>query len=824
MPADDDGLRAEAARLRAALEAERLSAREWREVAEERRASLERLRGDPALRRLLHAAGVVLPPLRRARHEGARVYWPARRLVIGALGAPYRLTAGRRERSLRERLARLPPAPPSSRRVSVIVLTHDGADHLARLLPALRSRTAHEHCEVIVVDNDSGPATRALLDAQPDVRVLRSARNRSFSAANNLAAAEASGDALVFLNDDVEPLSPAWLPRMLALLHGDTVAVGAQLVYPRRGLLDSHTRDVGVQHRGVDLRPVPGGMPRPVNVGGGADPDPGAPPAEVAAATAACLLVDRAAFDAVGGFDEGYVYGAEDVDLCWRLRERGGRVMVAHDAVCLHPEGATRLRADRPSLRRRQARNWRRLAERHGPAIARAVALDRIDGRNVLSAAPYRVEVTVPPTRDGGGGAALELAAGLRAFGWDVRAVSAARAALRPGGRADAVVATSPGALRARRRGATTVAFVAGDAVRWLSAPDAADAVLAMGEDVASTLREHGRHRPTVVAAGQAPAEALRGVLRERARRASFVLRTSAPDRRSAPSWGDWHLAEGLARELRAAGHPTLLQTADEWGHAAGHVADVAVHLKGHSVAPRAAGQLHVVWCISRPRELTPEECDAADLVLVASERFAGRVRASTSTPVGVLLQATDERRFRPRPPDPRYRHQLAFVGNSRFVLREAVRAALAAGLRPAIYGANWEPYVDAELVEATFVPNEELPVLYSSVDVLLNDHWEDMRRHGFVANRVFDALACGTVVLSDPLPELGELFGDAVATYTGPDDLAATVRGLLDDPAPGRERAWKGRAVVLESHTFRVRAGQLLEHLRPLSAGLLQE
>ncbi|MBW3602448.1 MAG: glycosyltransferase family 2 protein, partial [Actinobacteria bacterium] len=492
---DDEGLRAEVARLRGALEAERLVARQWREVAEERRASLERLRGDPALRRLLHAAEVVLPPLRRARRSGARVWWPARRLAVGALGAPYRLTAGMRERSLHERLDRLPPPAPSSRRVSVIVPTHDGGAHLARLLPALRTRTGHHACEVIVVDNGSGPSTRAFLDAQPDVRVLRSERNLSFSAANNLAASEATGDALVFLNDDVEPLSPGWLPRMLALLRGDVVAVGAQLVYPRRGLLDSHTRDVGVQHRGVDLRPVPGGMPKAVNVGGGADPDPGAPPAEVAAATAACLLVDGAALDAVGGFDEGYVYGAEDVDLCWRLRERGGRVMVAHDAVCLHPEGATRLRGDRPALRRRQARNWRRLAERHGPAMARAVALDRLDGRHVLSATPYRVVVTVPPVREAGRrDAALRLAAGLRDLDWQVRTVTGARAPLGPPGRPDAVVATSPGGLRAGRPGATTVALVAGYTADWLSAPglDDADAVLAAGEETAAALREHG--------------------------------------------------------------------------------------------------------------------------------------------------------------------------------------------------------------------------------------------------------------------------------------------------------------------------------------------
>jgi spore maturation protein CgeB len=136
---------------------------------------------------------------------------------------------------------------------------------------------------------------------------------------------------------------------------------------------------------------------------------------------------------------------------------------------------------------------------------------------------------------------------------------------------------------------------------------------------------------------------------------------------------------------------------------------------------------------------------------------------------------------------------------------------AIAAGLRPAIYGTGWDRFVDPSLVVAPYVANSELPIVYSSVGVLLADHWEEMRRWGFVSNRVFDALACGTSMVADDLPELADLFGDAVLTYRSPDDLRASADQLLDDRAAAAARAEGGRRLVLAAHTFDHRAARLM-------------
>jgi spore maturation protein CgeB len=113
------------------------------------------------------------------------------------------------------------------------------------------------------------------------------------------------------------------------------------------------------------------------------------------------------------------------------------------------------------------------------------------------------------------------------------------------------------------------------------------------------------------------------------------------------------------------------------------------------------------------------------------------------------------------------------------------------------------------------YVPNAELPKVYSSVGVLLNDHWEAMREWGFVSNRLFDALACGTPVISDDLPEIDALFAGAVLTYHDVDELRELVAATLADRPAARARAARGREIVVGQHTFDHRARELVAALR---------
>jgi hypothetical protein len=144
-----------------------------------------------------------------------------------------------------------------------------------------------------------------------------------------------------------------------------------------------------------------------------------------------------------------------------------------------------------------------------------------------------------------------------------------------------------------------------------------------------------------------------------------------------------------------------LVQTADRSGDLAGRSCDVHLVLRGLATVRRTSGQRHVLWIISHPERLDVAELDEADLVLVASRRFAVELRARTSTPVEVLLQATDHRLTR----------------SSSWPRRESPpacgRGRAHGGMRPAIYGSGWERFVDRDLIIADHVPNEELPVVH---------------------------------------------------------------------------------------------------------------
>ncbi len=288
----------------------------------------------------------------------------------------------------------------------------------------------------------------------------------------------------------------------------------------------------------------------------------------------------------------------------------------------------------------------------------------------------------------------------------------------------------------------------------------------------------------------------------------------AAPNARVAPRWGDTHLAADLAAALRSLGHDVTIGPLDHADTLAVRAADVHVVLRGVAPVERTRGQRHVLWVISHPDLITDEECDAADLVLVASERFAVELADRTSTPVEVLLQATDPARFRPEAADSASVHPVTVVAKTRDVLRPIVRDALAAGVRPAIYGSGWEQFGLGDLVIRDHLANEDLPGVYASAGVVLNDHWADMAAHGFVSNRIFDVLACGTPIISDPLPELDDLFDGAVLTYQSPAELAALVSSVAAAPDAARARAARGGARVRELHTFARRARQLVDAL----------
>jgi hypothetical protein len=371
--------------------------------------------------------------------------------------------------------------------------------------------------------------------------------------------------------------------------------------------------------------------------------------------------------------------------------------------------------------------------------------------------------------------------------------------------------------------GVVVVALIGDDSGPWLTQPwlDRFDLTLATSGGAVESIQAAGLTAVHVPGSGDGTplgVSALREILFRHAHALSFCLKIGAPDWTAAERGGDLYFARSLRSELRRRGHPCRIQVQNEWEDGEGLQDDVAVVLRGRGSYRPKLGQLNILWNISHPDELTARECDVYDLVCVASSGFAERLRGQTRTPAIVLPQATDPRVFFPEP-DPRFRHELAFVGNTRGVRRRIVEDAIGASRDLAVYGAGWAEIIDPALIVSEFVPNHELHRVYSSSSIVLCDHWDDMRAQGFVSNRVFDALACGAPVISDDVPGLPALLGEGVLTYRTREELRLLIDRLLADPAERARLGTRGRELVLSAHTFAHRVDTLLsevDQLRP--------
>lgn len=236
---------------------------------------------------------------------------------------------------------------------------------LASLEKTVPRRVSHE---VIIVDDGSTDGSREWFRTLPTSRYRVHFNNpprQGYARNNNLGARLARGDVLCLLNNDTV-LLPGWLTEMLKVLRAEREAglVGNIQREPASGLID---------HRGI----VFNRLGNPVHVGKDTAVPPEGQFERWPAVTAACCVVRREVFLDLGGFDEEFTNGFEDVDLCLRAGERGLKHLVAHRSVIYHHISASpgRHARQRENLRRYRRRwGWRVLAWRHRERFLRRQA------------------------------------------------------------------------------------------------------------------------------------------------------------------------------------------------------------------------------------------------------------------------------------------------------------------------------------------------------------------------------------------------------------------------------------------------------------------
>jgi GT2 family glycosyltransferase len=219
--------------------------------------------------------------------------------------------------------------------VSIMIPTKDRPELIGTCLRSIYEKTTYRPFEVVIGDNETtDPDALALFEHYPVVRVPIPG-GFHFSRFNNLMAEHARGVFLVLLNNDTEVLDGDWLDTLLLYAEQpDVGAVGPRLVFP----------DESIQHAGVILGPrgtadhVMRGFPARADGYAGSL----SCTRESSCVTAACLMVRKDKYLAVGGLNEFFVRHYDDVDFCLRLRAKGWRNLYAAGATLIHHESKTR--------------------------------------------------------------------------------------------------------------------------------------------------------------------------------------------------------------------------------------------------------------------------------------------------------------------------------------------------------------------------------------------------------------------------------------------------------------------------------------------------
>ena len=222
-------------------------------------------------------------------------------------------------------------------RVAVVILNYNGEEMLRRFLPSVMDNTPD--ARIIVADNASTDGSLALLAKQfPKVGIISLNENYGFAEGYNKAIEKVDAEYTLLLNSDVE-VAKGWLEPLVAALDSDESIVACQ---PK--VLDckrkTHFEYAGAAGGFIDRYGYPFCRGRIFDT---VEEDRGQydTGCDIFWATGAALLVRTAAYRAAGGLDGTFFAHMEEIDLCWRLRARGYRIVCVPGSIVYHVGGAT---------------------------------------------------------------------------------------------------------------------------------------------------------------------------------------------------------------------------------------------------------------------------------------------------------------------------------------------------------------------------------------------------------------------------------------------------------------------------------------------------
>lgn len=222
---------------------------------------------------------------------------------------------------------------PVSRRASIIIPNYNGQKYLGDCIDSLqRLNFPPEDYEIIVVDNDSSDGSCEYLSSRyPEVVLVRAEKNLGFAGGCNLGIRHSRGEYIILLNNDTV-VDPDWLKELIAVaeLDSQNAIVGSKLVFKHApNVIQNAMSFITDRGDGGDM--------------GAHEPDEGQYNfiREAMAACGASMLIRRNLIEEIGALDEDFFAYYEDVDLSYRARLYGKKIVFAPKSICYHVHSAT---------------------------------------------------------------------------------------------------------------------------------------------------------------------------------------------------------------------------------------------------------------------------------------------------------------------------------------------------------------------------------------------------------------------------------------------------------------------------------------------------
>ena len=296
-------------------------------------------------------------------------------------------------------------------------------------------------------------------------------------------------------------------------------------------------------------------------------------------------------------------------------------------------------------------------------------------------------------------------------------------------------------------------------------------------------------------------------------------------------TWGDYILGQDLKSGLEVLGHKVFPAYIDDFYPEDSRNTDVDIYMHGFvPFNPPKDEKLKVLYLyypletantekfsnlegVSEPKwySLQTELWDY-DLVAVASPVYQKEVERLGLKTVFVP-QFTNVQKFYYEY-DKSVSHDILFVGRPGYE-RVSAKWAIESGFDVALYGEGWKEKAPLKYFKGKYIPNQDLHKYYASAKIVLNDTREDMKKAGFISNRVFDVTASGGFLISDYMPEIEQFYGDNIPMFKTKEELAELLTYYSAHPEERKKKALAAQQITLKNFTNVVAAKKILTALK---------